>query len=55
MNHKGRGKFLGQQCRFIDENHEAKEVESLAQGHKMTKPEILNFSAMVTHSAPPPP
>lgn len=55
MNQKGRGKFLGQQCRFIDESHEAKEVKSLAQGHIMTKPEILNFSAMVTHSAPPPP
>lgn len=55
MNQKGHGKFLGQQCCFIDENHEAKAVKSLAQGHIMTKPEILNFSAMVTHSTPPPP
>ena len=49
MNQKGHGKFLGQQCHFIDENHEAKEVKSLAQGHMMTKSEILNFSAMVAH------
>lgn len=53
MNQKGRGKSLGQQCHFIDENHEAKEVKSLAWDHIMTKPEFLNFLAMVTHPLPP--